>query len=289
MAQTPQQKGAAELAYLRAQSRLYFWIVALFSLVVNMLMLTGPLYMLHVYDDVLGSRSIETLVALTLIVAFLYAMMGILDYTRGRIMARVGARFQAKLDRRVFDAVVRKSAVAPDENTATGLRDLEAIQRLITSPVLMAFFDLPWTPVFLAGIALFHPWLGLLALAGGSLLIFITYLNQMLTRNLLTQSNIATYTAETMSDQIRNEAELIRSLGMSGATFSRWHVARAEALKPMAISAAWPQRLGIFIAVTWRRSARFSTHASAKATCASGNPKLDRYSTWRATSFPEGS
>lgn len=63
-------------------------------------------------------------------------------------MARVGARFQAKLDRRVFDAVVRKSAVAPDENSATGLRDLEAIQRLITSPVLMAFFDLPWTPVF---------------------------------------------------------------------------------------------------------------------------------------------
>lgn len=78
MAQTPQQKGAAELAYIRAQSRLYFWIVALFSFVVNKLMLTGPLYMLHVYDDVLGSRSIETLVALTLIVAFLYAMMGIL-------------------------------------------------------------------------------------------------------------------------------------------------------------------------------------------------------------------
>lgn len=230
MAQTPEQKGAAELREIRADSRKYYWIVALFSFVVNMLMLTGPLYMLHVYDDVLGSRSLETLVALTIIVAFLYAMMGLMDYTRGRIMARVGARFQAKLDRRVFDAVVRKAAVAPDENTATGLRDLESIQRLITSPVLMAFFDLPWTPVFLAGIALFHPWLGLLALGGGSLLIFITFINQMLTRNLLTQSNIATYKAEMISDQIRNEAELIRSLGMTGATFSRWQVARGESL-----------------------------------------------------------
>ena len=143
------QNGLAELRAARAESRSLYWIVGLFSLFANLLMLTGPMYMLQVYDRVLGSGSEETLIALSLLVVFLYAVMGILDYTRGRIMARVGARFQSRLDRRVFDAVVRKSAVAPDMKSASGLADLESIQRFMTSPVLLAFFDLPWTPVFI--------------------------------------------------------------------------------------------------------------------------------------------
>ena len=86
-------------------------------------------------------------------------MMGILDFTRGRVMSRVGARFQTSLDKRVFDAVMRKSAIKPDERSDTGLKDLQSVQKLMTSPLLMAFFDLPWTPIFLFGIAIFHPWL----------------------------------------------------------------------------------------------------------------------------------
>ena len=81
-------QGHAQLRAVRRESRSLYWIVAIFSLVVNLLMLTGPLYMLNVYDRVLGSRSLETLIALSVLVGFLYAMMGILDYTRGRIMAR---------------------------------------------------------------------------------------------------------------------------------------------------------------------------------------------------------
>ncbi len=135
------QLGLAELRAARAESRSLYWAVGLFSLFANLLMLTGPMYMLQVYDRVLGSRSEETLIALSILVLFLYGVMGILDYTRGRIMARVGARFQARLDRRVFDAVVRKSAVAPDLRTQSGLADLESIQRFMTSPLLLAFFD----------------------------------------------------------------------------------------------------------------------------------------------------
>lgn len=96
-----------------------------------MLMLTGPLYMLQVYDRVLGSRSEATLLALTALVVFLYGMMGVLDYARGRVMARVAARFQAALDMRVFDAVIRRSSVKMDELAATGLKDLEAVQRFM--------------------------------------------------------------------------------------------------------------------------------------------------------------
>jgi ATP-binding cassette subfamily C protein len=76
-----------------------------------------------------------------MLVAFLYGMMGLLDFPRGQIMGRVGANFQARLDRRVFEAVLRKSAIVKDDRSATGLRDLEAVQRLQTSPVLMALLD----------------------------------------------------------------------------------------------------------------------------------------------------
>ena len=215
---------------IRRESRMYYWAVAVFSFFVNLLMLTGPLYMLQVYDRVLGSRSEATLIALTLLVIFLYAMMGLLDFVRGRIMGRVGARFQARLDRRVFEAVVRRSAIGANDHAATGLRDLESVQKLITSPVLMAGFDIPWTPVFLFGIAIFHPWLAILAVSGGAVLIFIALLNQILTQRPQAQANMAGFQSETLSEQIRSEAEMIRSLGMTGAAFERWNEARNKSL-----------------------------------------------------------
>ena len=222
--------GRAELRSARRQSRSLYWAVGIFSFFANMLMLTGPLYMLQVYDRVLGSRSGETLVALSLLVVFLYSTMGVLDYSRGRIMARVGARFQATLDSRVFDAVVRRSAIGPDAKTQTGLADLESVQRLISSPVLMAFFDMPWTPIFLAGIALFHPWLGILAVAGGVLLIAITLVNQLMSRNPLLQANISSHRSMILSDEIRNEAEMVQSMGMREAAFGRWKDGRDTSL-----------------------------------------------------------
>ncbi|MGK7651272.1 type I secretion system permease/ATPase [Roseovarius sp. B08] len=223
--------GREELRAARRESRGLYWFVGIFSFFVNLLMLTGPLYMLQVYDRVLGSRSVETLIALSVLVVFLYGMMGLLDYARGRIMGRVAARFQARLDRRVFDAVIRKAALAPDEHTETGLRDLEAVQRLMSSPVLMAIFDLPWTPVFLAGIWLFHPWLGALALIGGGIIILITVVNQWVTRQPAMKSARATGAAEMLSNQIRNESEMVQAMGMRDQAFSRWQKARDVSLK----------------------------------------------------------
>jgi len=230
MANNQFKNGFDELRAIRRRSRKLYWAVGIFSFFANMLMLTGPLYMMQVYDRVLGSRSEQTLVALSLLVLFLYGMMGLLDYSRGRIMARVGARFQAALDRRVFDAMIRRSAVAPDPVAQTGLSDLESVQRLISSPVLMAAFDLPWTPVFLAGIALFHPWLGLLAIVGGTVLVCIALLNQVFSRAPQLQASIASHRAGMMSEEIRSEAEMIQSMGMRGSAFGRWKVAREAAL-----------------------------------------------------------
>ncbi|MBR9843935.1 MAG: type I secretion system permease/ATPase [Rhodobacteraceae bacterium] len=237
MQQSIAQKGLAELKAARRESRRLYWAVGIFSFFANLLMLTGPLYMLQVYDRVLGSRSEATLIALSILVAFLFGIMGLLDYARGRIMARVGARFQARLDRRVFDAVIRKSAVAPDANAQTGLRDLESVQRLMSSPVLMAGFDIPWTPFFLAGITLFHPWLGLLAVCGGGLLILATLLNQFLTRAPAQKANVTTHQAEMIGEQIRTESEMVQAMGMRSAAFDRWQKSRDASLRAQVAAA----------------------------------------------------
>lgn len=223
--------GREELRQVRKRSRALYWSVGLFSAFANLLMLTGPIYMLQVYDRVLGSGSQETLVALSLLVVFLYGIMGVLDYTRGRIMARVGARFQDDLDRRVFDAVVRKSAVAPDDKTNASLADLEAVQRLMTSPVLVAAFDLPWTPIFFAGIFVFHAYLGYMALAGAAVLIVIAIANQYLSRGAQARAAIAGQQASGMADQIRTEAEMVQAMGMRDAAFTRWQKARSVTLE----------------------------------------------------------
>lgn len=230
MMKTSHKSGLEELRAHRRRSRGLYWSVGIFSFFVNMLMLTGPLYMMQVYDRVLGSRSVATLIALSLLVVFLYGTMGVLDYARGRILARVGARFQAGLDQRVFDAMIRRSAVAQDPVAQTGLSDLESVQRLIASPVLGAAFDLPWTPIFLFGIALFHPWLGMLALGGGAVLIAIAVLNQFLSRRPQMQAGMSGHRANLMSEEIRTEAEMIQSMGMRRAAFQRWKAGRDAAL-----------------------------------------------------------
>src|SRR6056297_1973326 len=131
------------ISLARANARGLFACAMFFSVFTNALMLTGPLFMLQVYDRVLGSRSEETLLALSILVTFLFLMMGLLDYARGRVAARIGARFQDGLDERVFRATLARAGRTGQQQT--GLMDLEAIQRLLSSPVFLAVFDLPWT------------------------------------------------------------------------------------------------------------------------------------------------
>ena len=202
--------------------------VFLFSMFTNALMLTGPLYMLQVYDRVLGSRSEETLLALSLLVTFLFLIMGILDYVRGRVAARIGARLQDRLDERVFRATLARAGRTGQQQT--GLMDLEAIQRLLSSPVFLAVFDLPWTPLFLLAIFVFHPWLGWLALAGGGLLVGVTLLNQARSGGPLAEAGQASLLADRVAGRLQTDSELVRSLGMQGRALARWKHMRDRAL-----------------------------------------------------------
>jgi ABC-type protease/lipase transport system fused ATPase/permease subunit len=175
--------GSKELREARNASTHFLVAVFGFSIFVNLLMLTGPLFMLQIYDRVLGSGSEETLVALFLLVGGLYALMALLDFARGRLMARFGARFQEAMDARVFSAVIARSMNAdPRRPAGNELRDVENLQSFFSSPVILALCDIPWAPIFFAAIFIFHPSLGWLGLAGGAVLLIMTFINQLSTR-----------------------------------------------------------------------------------------------------------
>ena len=231
MSRAETKRGRDELDLARSDQKRLLVAVGVFSVFVNALMLTGPLYMLQVYDRVLGSRSESTLIALTVLVAFLFLMMGLLDHARGRVMARIGARMQERLDRRVFAAALKRMSVQPGDPAALAAqRDLEAVQRLWASPVLISLFDIPWTPFFIFTIFVFHPWLGWFSVGGGVILVALTWANQSLTKSPLNRANAASLKAEMMSDAIKQEAEAVQALGMTTAAFDRWQKARAMAL-----------------------------------------------------------
>lgn len=229
------REGLSELRDTRRSFRGLLWTAAFFSIFVNVLMLAGPIFMLLTYDRVLSSRSEETLFALFGLVAFFFLMMGLIDWARGRVLTRMGANFQSKLDRRVFEATLKKASTGQDlgELATSGrqLKDLEAIQRFFSSSVFTAFFDAPWAPVFLIGISLFHPWLGTLAVVGGSILIMSAVLNQLSTKTAAVKASAASYLADRYSDQLQNEAETIRSLGMQSNAFVEWEKARQKSLQ----------------------------------------------------------
>ncbi len=219
-----------------------------FSIFVNLLLLTGPLFMLQVYDRVLASHSEETLVALFMLVALLYALMGVLDYARGRVLARLGARFQDRLDLRVFDAQIKR-AVLPAERgkPVAGLRDLDAIQSLLSSPGMLAFLDIPWTPLFLAAIFVFHPMLGWLGLAGAAVLIALTLLNQRLTHRATAEAHETQAQAHAIAEDARQASDILRAQGMQAHMADRWAHLRKTALAQTIIAADWG---GFFSATT---------------------------------------
>jgi ATP-binding cassette subfamily C protein len=203
----------------------------LFSAFVNILMLAGPLYMLQVYDRVLGSGSEATLVALSILILCLFLIMGVLDHVRGRITAIIGARLQEQLDARVFAAAVARLASAPDDPAAINAqRDVEALRGFLATPVFLALLDLPWTPLFLLALFVFHPSMGWLAVIGGAALVTVTVLNQILTQSLRHQGQTAMVRAERMAEQLKSEAETVQALGMAASGISRWQVARRLAL-----------------------------------------------------------
>ena len=222
--------GKIELVAARRQGRNFLIVVFLFSIFVNLLMLVGPLFMLQVYDRVLASQSESTLVALFVLVAALYGLMALLDFARGRLLGRFGARFQEALDDRVFRAVLGRAVMARERSaSSTGLRDLEQMGSIMGSPPMLAFFDMPWCPIFFAALFIFHPFLGWLGLFGGVILVIITLCNQFLTNWRMKEAKQASGNAAYLAEQARKFGEDVRAQGMTGSLAERWQAQRQDA------------------------------------------------------------
>ncbi len=206
------------------------WGTLAISFVINALMLSGPLYMLQVYDRVLTSRSAETLTVLTVLIIGLFAVMGVLDLIRARILSRVAVRLDAILAPPLLAAAVRVTPLRARAAQPSPMRDLEQIRQFVAGPALPAMLDLPWAPLYFALVFLLHPVLGIVALVGAAVLLALSILNQTLTRKPLAQSAEASAKCDGMVEAGWRGAETLHALGMVRSFRRRWLAEHSQAL-----------------------------------------------------------
>lgn len=196
--------------------------VALFSGAVNVLMLTGSVFMLQVYDRVIPSRSIPTLLGLALLVAGLFAVQGLLDLIRSRMLVRVGASLHERLVGRVFNITLRLPLLRTGVEASQPLRDLDQIRTFLGSSGPLAFFDLPWLPLYLAVCFLFHPLIGWTALGGAIILVALALLAEALSRRASAQAVVLAAQRHGLADASRRNAEVVTAMGMGPDVAERW-------------------------------------------------------------------
>ena len=190
--------------------------VFLFSALINILMLTGPLFMLQIYDRVLPSRSIPTLVGFAVLTAALFAFQGVLDALRGRVLLRIGGSINEDLVGRAYDAVLRLPLISRGGGDGLQpIRDLDQIRQFLGSPGPGALFDLPWMPFYVAVCFLFHPWIGIAAAGGAIFLIILTLCAELATRTPAKTAVEIGARRNALLEASRRNAEVMHAMGMS--------------------------------------------------------------------------
>jgi ATP-binding cassette, subfamily C, bacterial exporter for protease/lipase len=209
-----------------------FWAAGVLSGVINILMLTGPLFMLQVYDRVLSSQSVPTLVTLLGLVFGLYAMMAAYDFLRARILSRISHRIDDSLAHPVFQQWINYQGGAQ----AAGYKpisDLSNVRGLLASPVFIALFDLPWFPIYLAVVFMLHFDLGVLATFGAIVVGVIAVLNEWMTGKGTQRAAQLEVAESRFSDDAHRNADSIVAMGMVGGTASAWRSLRDQSLVAM--------------------------------------------------------
>src|SRR5262245_24807609 len=143
-----------------------FIAVIVFSLFINLLAFVGPMYMLQIYDRVIGSRNITTLIVLTIIAGFLLVVVALLEKLRSSVLVRLGLLFANRARTPLFNAALRGTLLQPNSGHGQVLRDLDTIREFMTGAGFLAFCDAPWVPIFVVGCFLLHPWYGMVASIG---------------------------------------------------------------------------------------------------------------------------
>jgi ATP-binding cassette subfamily C protein len=215
----PQSLTAAVVSPLKST----FLGVALVSGVVNILALTSPLFMLQVYDRVLASGSLPTLVGLALLALGLYGFQCLLDIIRARVLIRIGEDFDMRYSGRVHDAVVRLPLVnrMPGDGLQP-LRDLDNVRGFLSGTGPTAFFDLPWMPLYLGLCFLFHVWIGVTALAGAVLLVSLTILTNIFSQKPIRDTMVENMARNRQLEASRRNAEVVQAMGLGRRLGKRW-------------------------------------------------------------------
>jgi ATP-binding cassette subfamily C protein EexD len=213
---------ASELAQAIKECRHSFRSAAIFSLFINLLMLLPAIYMMQVYDRVLGSNSTATLLMLTLLAVFLFIMLGALEWVRSQILIRVSARFDLLLGERVYKILFRQSLMSGGKSSTQPLSDLLALRQFLTGNGLFAFFDAPWLPIYVALLFLFHPTFGVVAIISAVILILLAVWNEKATHDDLEKANrVSVESGNATARNLRN-AEVVHALGMLPDLMNLW-------------------------------------------------------------------
>jgi PrtD family type I secretion system ABC transporter len=215
----------SELAQTLKASRMALLGIGLFSGALNILTLTGSVFMLQVYDRVIPSRSVPTLVGLALLVAGLFLMQGLLDLIRSRMLGRVAGLLHERLSARVFGIALRLPLVRTNIDAQQPMRDLDQVRSFLSSGGPLALFDLPWLPFYLAICFLFHPLIGWTALGGALVLITLMLLTELLSHRAAKEAMQVAGTRHTLAEAGRRNAEVISAMGMAPAVATHWHEA----------------------------------------------------------------
>lgn len=195
--------------------------VGVFSMFVNLLTLSTSLYMMQLYDRVLTSRSYDTLIYLSLIVALALAFQGLLDAARGMVLGRASAWVERVVGPEAFERGL-EAQLRGSRYSMESLRDLSTYRSFLGSPAMMSIYDIPWVPLYLALCFLFHPVLGFIALGGAVLLFALTLANNWLTGSYLKRSNSEAMGLSRQTEAVSRNAEVIDSMGMAPAVRRRW-------------------------------------------------------------------
>ncbi|WP_417551906.1 type I secretion system permease/ATPase [Marinomonas fungiae] len=220
-----------------------FIAAGFFSLFINILMLTAPFYMLQVYDRVVASRSLETLLFLTLIMIFLFGVLGVLEWVRSRILVRVSNQIDQFLSHRVYTAMFKAGVKVPNKRTAQPLSDLTSIRQFMTGNGLFAFFDAPWLPLYIGLMFLFHPAYGWFAIGAAVILLAIAVANEQLTKKMLTEANGENIKAQNLASSNLRNAEVLHAMGMLPGIMGRWSKQHKTFLQKQTVAS---DRAGIF-------------------------------------------
>ena len=200
-----------------------FYTAAFFSLFINLLMITPAIYMLQVYDRVLSSGSESTLLVITLLLVFLFIAMGLLEWMRSLILVRVSSKLETLLNSRLFTVSFKQALYSGGQNSnGQPLEDLTALRQFMTGNGLFAFFDMPWIPIYMAILFLFHPAIGWLAVATAIILVVFAIFNEKSTSKWLQRANVLAMQNRSRLGKNLMNAEVVESMGMLGNLKARW-------------------------------------------------------------------